>query len=84
MGYWLQQADIFARKWSTEGADPGFPRGRRQPIIQRKFSEELHENEKNWSWRGARPKFYYVNQPLDSNVMKFGDNELQRAYFYSL
>ena len=68
-----------------EVADTGFPSGGGgQPIIQPKFPEELHENEENWSYRGAHPKFYSVNQPLDSNVMKFGDNELQRAYLYSL
>ena len=31
-----------------------------------------------WKWiqlvpEGARPKFYYVNQLLDSNVVKFGE-----------
>ena len=35
-----------------------------QPIIWAK----LHENEESWTGRGERPKFYYVNPSLTSNM----------------
>ena len=52
-------------------ADPGFPRGGGAnspggaPTYDfAKFSQKLHEIERIWIPRGARPKFYYVDPPL--------------------
>ena len=55
-------------------ADPGFPRGGGAnspgggaPTHNlAKFSQKLHEIERIWTPRGgARPKFYYVDPPLN-------------------
>ena len=52
-------------------ADPGFPHGggTNSPggaNIQfcQKFPKKLHEIERIWAPRGGRPKFYYVDPPL--------------------
>ena len=53
-------------------ADPGFPRGGGAnspggaPTYNfAKFSPKLHEIERIWTPGGARPKFYYVDPPLN-------------------
>ena len=60
-------------------ADPGFPQGGGTnsagggllaPTYDfAKFSQKLHEIERIWTpgRRGARPKFYYVDPPLQTN-----------------
>ena len=52
-------------------ADPGFPRGGGAnspggtPTYDfAKFSPKLHEIERIWTPGGVRPKFYYVDPPL--------------------
>ena len=57
-------------------ADPGFPRGEgaNSPgggggatYDFAKISQKLHEIERIWTPGGTRPKFYYVDPPLQTD-----------------
>ena len=65
----------FSQNFHTKAvADPGFPRGggadsRGAPTYNfAKCSQKLHEIERIWTRGGARPKFYYVDPPLQSMI----------------
>ena len=68
---------ILAWIWQKTVADLGFPRGGganpqsggRQPIIWSIISRKLHENERIWTQRGARPWRPPLDPPMENNKL---------------
>ena len=75
---------------TTAVADPGFPRGGGAnspggaPTYDfANFSRKLHEIERIWTpgGGGTRPKFYYVDPPLDRNQCVLRLKQVQHFAF---